>query len=150
VVADVLDAGVAQLAVAQPRHRVVFVEPLQRFGGRLDVPLDQRRAERLGDLDRQHGLAGARLAFDQQWPLQRDRGIDRNLEVVGGDVAAGSFETHEGSARLGPATGATVYAATMQYGPEFAMIGGTGAALKFARQHATGASSAGRDWSFSN
>ena len=65
VVADVLDALVAELAVAQPRHRVVFVESLQRLGGRLDVPLDQRRADRLGDLDRQHGLAGAGLAFDQ-------------------------------------------------------------------------------------
>src|SRR5208282_6342298 len=38
----------------------------------------------------------------------------------------------------------------MQYGPEFAMIGGTCAALKFARQHATGASTAGRDWNSSN
>ena len=60
VVADVLDPRVAELAVAQPRDRIVFVQPLQRLGGRLDVPLDERRAERFGDLDRQHGLAGAR------------------------------------------------------------------------------------------
>src|SRR5258708_3194854 len=48
VVANVAHALVAELAVAQPPHRVVFVEPLQRLGGRLDLPLDQRRAEALG------------------------------------------------------------------------------------------------------
>ena len=85
---------VAELAVAQPRHRVVFVEPLQRLGGRLDVPLDQRRAEALGDFQRQHGLAGAGLALDQQRPLQRDGGVDRDLEIVGGDIGAGAFKTH--------------------------------------------------------
>ena len=86
---------VAQLAVAQPGHRVVFVEALQRLGGRFDVPLDQRRAERLGDLDGQHGLAGAGLALDQQRPLQRDRGVDRDLQVVGGHIGAGAVEAHE-------------------------------------------------------
>jgi hypothetical protein len=86
---------VAELAVAQPRHRVVFVEALHRLGGRLDVPLDQRCAERLGDLDGEHGLASSRLAFDQQRPLQRDRGVDRDLEIIGGNVGAGPFETHE-------------------------------------------------------
>ena len=69
VVADVLDALVAELAVAQPRYRVVFVEALLRLGGRLDVPFDQRRADRLGDFVRQHGLAGAGFALDQQRPL---------------------------------------------------------------------------------
>jgi hypothetical protein len=58
------------------------------------VPLEQRRAERLGDLDRQHGLAGARLALDQQWPLQRNGGIDRDLEVVGGDIGPGAVKAH--------------------------------------------------------
>ena len=43
VVADVGDALVAELAIAQARDRVVFVKALQRLGGRLDVPLDQRR-----------------------------------------------------------------------------------------------------------
>jgi hypothetical protein len=42
VVADVLDAGIAELAVAQARHRVVFVEALLRLGGGLDVPGQQR------------------------------------------------------------------------------------------------------------
>jgi len=70
IVADVVHAAVAELTVAQPRHRVVLVEALQRLGGRLDVPLDQGRADRLGDLDRQNGLAGARLAFDQERPFE--------------------------------------------------------------------------------
>ena len=89
-----MDPLVAELAVAQPRHRVIFVEALMRAGGRLDVPFDQRRAERRGDLMGQHGLAGARLALDQQRPAQRDRGIDRDLQVVGGDVVRCAFETH--------------------------------------------------------
>jgi hypothetical protein len=83
------------LAVAQPRDRIVFVESLQRFGGRFNVPLDQRRGERFGDLDRQHGFAGAGLALDEERTLQRDRGINRDLEIVGGDVTAGTLETHK-------------------------------------------------------
>ena len=70
VVADVLDPLVAKLAVAQAADRIVLVEALLGLGGGLDVPLDQRRAERLGDLLGQDGLAGARLALDQQRPLQ--------------------------------------------------------------------------------
>ena len=87
VVADVLDALVAELAVAQPRDGVVLVEPLLGLGRRLDVPLDDRRAERLGDLEREHGLARAGLALDQERPLERDRGVDGDLEVVGRHVA---------------------------------------------------------------
>ena len=56
VVGDVVDPLVAELAVAQARHRVVFVEALLRLGGRLDVPGDQRHAEGLGDLVRQQVL----------------------------------------------------------------------------------------------
>jgi hypothetical protein len=44
VVADVVDPLVAELPVAQARHRVVLVEALLRLGGGLDVPLDQRVA----------------------------------------------------------------------------------------------------------
>ncbi len=64
-----------------------------RLGGRLDVPLDQRRAERLGDFDRQHGLAGAGFALDQQRALQRDRRVDGDLEVFRSDIVLGAFET---------------------------------------------------------
>jgi hypothetical protein len=83
-------ALVAELAVAQPADGVVFVEPLLRAGGRLHVPLDQRQAERLGDLAGQFGLAGAGLALDQQRPLQRDRGIDRDGQVVGRHIGVGA------------------------------------------------------------
>ena len=86
IIGDVVDSLVAELAVAQPRHRVIFVKALMRLGGRFDVPFDQRRADRRGDLMGQDGLAGARLALDQQGPAQRDGGIDRDLEVVGGDI----------------------------------------------------------------
>ena len=110
VVADVADARVAELAVAQAAHRVVFVEALQRLGGRLDVPLDQRHAERLGDLERQHGLAGAGLALDEQGPLQCDGGIDGDLEVVGRHVVLRALELHELRACLpGPEKDARAY-----------------------------------------
>src|SRR5262249_34578218 len=69
-------------------------ESLQRLGSRFDVPLDQWSAQTLGNLEREHGLAGPGLAFDQQRALERDGGIDRDLKVVGCDVGAGSFETH--------------------------------------------------------
>jgi hypothetical protein len=45
VTADVLDARVAELRVAQARDGVVFVEALLRLGRRLDVPLEQRQPE---------------------------------------------------------------------------------------------------------
>src|SRR5207302_1988067 len=79
---------IAKLAVAQARDRVVLVQPLQRLGGRLDVPFDQRRADRLGDLEREDGLAGAGLALDQERALNRDRGVHRDLEVVGCYIAS--------------------------------------------------------------
>src|SRR5581483_12305059 len=69
VVLDVGDARVPELTVAQTRNRVVFVKPLQRLGGGFDMPLDQGRAYRLRDFSREHGLAGARLALDEQRTL---------------------------------------------------------------------------------
>jgi len=96
----VLDARIAELAVAQTRYGVIFIEALLRLGGRLDVPLDERGAERLGDFDCQHGLAGARLALYEKGPLQRDRGVDRDFKIVGGDVGIGTFKSHAHSARF--------------------------------------------------
>jgi hypothetical protein len=66
----------------RPADGVVFVEPLLRLGGRLDVPFDQRQAERAGDLARQLGLAGAGLALDQQRDAPADGGVDRNGQVL--------------------------------------------------------------------
>ena len=81
--------------ISQPADRVVFVQALLRLGGGLDVPLDQRRLDAFRDLHRQHGLAGAGLTLHQQRPLQRDGCVDGDLEVVGSDISAGAFETHE-------------------------------------------------------
>ena len=94
VVGDVVDAVVAELAVAQARDGIVFVQALLRLGGRLDVPLDQVRPEGRGDFLRQHGLARARLALHQQRSLQRDRRIDRDPQIFGGDIAGRAFEAH--------------------------------------------------------
>src|SRR3546814_13807362 len=63
VIADVVDALFAELAVAQACDRVIFVKALLRLRRRFDVPGDQRRVERLGDLLGQHGLAGAGFAL---------------------------------------------------------------------------------------
>ena len=97
VVRDVLDALVAELAVAQARDGVIFVEPLLGLDRRLDVPLDQRRAQRLRHFLRQHGLARSRLALDEQRALERDRGVHRNLQVIGCDVGLAARELHEAS-----------------------------------------------------
>ena len=93
VVADVGDARVAELRVAQARDRVVFVEALLRLAGGLHMPLEDRPAERARDLERELGLAGAGFALDQQRSAERDRGVDRHLEVGRGDVAVGAAET---------------------------------------------------------
>ena len=45
VVADVVDAFIADLGIAQAGHRVVFVKSLVRLRRRLDVPFEQRPAE---------------------------------------------------------------------------------------------------------
>ena len=50
------------------------------------------RAERARDSCGEQRLAGARLALDQQRARQRDRGVDRHHEIVGGDVAVGAGE----------------------------------------------------------
>ncbi len=97
VVADVLDAGVAELAVAQAGDGVVLVEALLRLDGRLDVPGDERRVQRLGDLVGEDGLAGARLALDEERTFQIDRGVDRDAQVVGCDIVLGAFEAHRGA-----------------------------------------------------
>ena len=96
IVGNVVDALVAELAVAQAGDRVIFVQALLRLGGRFDVPLDQRRIDRLGDFIGQHGLAGAGLALDEQRAAQRHRGVDRDLQIVGRDIALGTFEAHHG------------------------------------------------------
>ena len=96
VVGDVGHARVAELRIAQPRDGVVFVKALLGAGGRLDVPGDERRAERAGDLLREQGLAGAGLALDQERTLERDRGVDRGLQFVARDIGGGAFKAHHG------------------------------------------------------
>src|SRR5262249_58330903 len=93
VVGDVVDAQIAELAVAQPRHGVVLVEALLRLGGRLDMPLDEWHLQRGGDLEGQHGLAGAGLALDEQRALQGDGSVDSDLEIARGDIARGAAES---------------------------------------------------------
>ncbi|KAG0930566.1 hypothetical protein G6F31_017001 [Rhizopus arrhizus] len=92
VVADVSDFLVAQLRVAQARHRVVFVQALVRLGRGLDVPLQQGAAQRARHFFGQHGLARAGLALDLQRPPQGQGGVHSQFQVVGGDVAVGSVE----------------------------------------------------------
>src|SRR6266704_5886465 len=94
VVADLVHARVAELRVAQAAHRVVLVQALLRLGGGLDVPLEQRQAERLGHFHGEHGLAGPGLAFYQQRALQHNGRVDRERQVVGGNVGGGSVEAH--------------------------------------------------------
>jgi len=64
--------------------------------------LQEGPTEGAGDFLGKQRLARARLALDEQRPLERDRRIDSKLQVVGGDVGIGAFEAHErGSSRGG-------------------------------------------------
>jgi hypothetical protein len=54
----------------------------------------QRQAQRRRDLLGQHRLAGAGLALDQQRPLERDRGVHREPELVRRHVALAAPEPH--------------------------------------------------------
>src|SRR6266851_6374090 len=53
-----------------------------------------RSTGRFGDFLGQHGFAGAGLALDQQRSLEHDRGVDGDLQVVGGDVVFGAGKLH--------------------------------------------------------
>ncbi|MNO50669.1 hypothetical protein D3C76_410500 [compost metagenome] len=94
IVAYVVDLVHAQLRIAQAADRVVLVEALVRLGSGLDVPSDQLAAKGLGQLLGQHGFTGAGLTLYQQRPLQGNRCVDRELEVVCSDICAGAFELH--------------------------------------------------------
>ena len=70
------------------------VLPGTHFGkSMIMVPMvagDQARGSvDISDFEREHGLAGPRLALDQQRPLERDRTIDRVDQRTRGDVAGG-------------------------------------------------------------
>src|SRR3546814_3949831 len=95
VIGDVVNALVAQLAVAKAGDGVIFVKALLRLGGGLDVPFDQRRADGGRDLMRKHRLAGARLALHQQRAAERDRRVHRDLQVLGGDIGRSEEHTSE-------------------------------------------------------
>src|SRR6185503_15240900 len=97
IVPDVAHAGVAQLGIAQPRDGVVLVEALLRLGGRLDVPLEEGFPERAGDLLREHRLPRPGLALHEEGPLERDRRVHRELELVARDVGVGAPEFHGAS-----------------------------------------------------
>src|SRR5437764_96850 len=60
----------------------------------------KRPAERVRHRLGEECLAGARLALDEQRPLERERGVDRELQVVGRDVGFGAFEAHCPNSRV--------------------------------------------------
>jgi hypothetical protein len=41
------------------------------------------------------------FAFDQERPLERERGVDRHHQVLRGDVGIGAFKTHRGGLSSG-------------------------------------------------
>ena len=82
VVGDVLDAFVAELAVAQSRNRVVLVKTLLRLCRRFDVPFDEWRTEGSCNFGGEYRFARPGFALDQQRTLEPDRSIDGDLQVV--------------------------------------------------------------------
>ena len=63
-----------------------------------------------GDLLGKHRLAGARLALDEQWALQRDGSVYGKLQVVVGDDDAS--ESLRRKLALSPTVGATIVGRT--------------------------------------
>jgi len=131
IVADVMDADVAQLRVAQSAHRVIFIEALLRLGRRFDMPFDQGRGEGAGNFMGEHCLSGTGLPLDEKRALQNDGGIDRHGEIVRRDIVLGAFKTHRNllfSPRtvLAPAAGnckGMVFAALSQYSGKWPEMG---------------------------
>ena len=95
IVGNIMDAFIAELAVAKARDRVIFVQPLVGLGGRLHIPLDQGRAHRLGNFIGQYRLARAGLALDEQGTAKRHRSIDSNLQIIGCNIVLGTVKTHD-------------------------------------------------------
>ena len=94
VVANVVDAFIAQLAVAQAGNGIIFIQALMRFGRGLNVPGDQRGIERLGYFFCQHGFTSARFTLHEKGASQRSSGIHCDLQVVSGDIGLGAFKAH--------------------------------------------------------
>ena len=69
VVADIVNTIVTELRITQARYRVIFIEALLGFSGRLDVPSDDGHVQRLGHFLGKHGLTGAWLPLNEQWSL---------------------------------------------------------------------------------
>ena len=90
VVVDIFDpltaVDIGQLRIAQSAHGVVFIQALLRFGGRFDVPLQQRHVQGCSHFLGQHGFAGTRLAFDQQRAFEGDGSVDRQHQVLRGYI----------------------------------------------------------------
>jgi len=104
VAADVGHVAGAEAAVVQALHRVVDVEAVGALGGGLDVPLEHRHAEPLGDVLREDRLPGAGLALQEERPAERDRAVDGVDERAGRDVAGRALEAVEVPVRAHRAT----------------------------------------------
>ena len=94
VVFHVIDARIAQLAVAQAADGVVFVEALLRLRGGFHMPLDQWQTKAGRDLSRQFGLARAGFALHQQRAFQRYGGVYGKGQVVGGHIGGSRGKFH--------------------------------------------------------
>src|SRR6516164_10354983 len=92
VVGDIVYPLVTELAVAQTRHRIIFVEPLLRLRRRFDVPGDQVSGDSAGDLMGENRLAGSRLTLDEEGAFECDRGVDRHPKILGSDIGVGALE----------------------------------------------------------
>ena len=92
VFCDVVHAGGAELAVVKTLDDVVDVQTVLRLGGGFHVPDDELLAQRVGDGLRQHGLARAGLALDEQRLLQRHSDVHRAHQLGRGDVVFGPAE----------------------------------------------------------
>ena len=94
IVADVVDAGIAELRIAQPAHRVIFIEALLCLGGRFDMPFDQRGGESASDFMGEHRLSGTGFALDEKRTFENDCGVHRHGEITRRDIVLGALKMH--------------------------------------------------------
>ena len=57
------------------------------------MPGDQVLADAVRDFMGEDGFAGAGLAFDEEWALERDSGVDRDPEILRRNLSIGALET---------------------------------------------------------
>ena len=95
IVGDIVNAGIAELAVTQPADGIVFVQALLRLGGAFHMPFKDGQTQTRGDLPGEFGLARARLSLHQKGAFKGDGRVDRDGQVGRRNIPVGRGKMHD-------------------------------------------------------